>query len=420
VKASLDAANLPGLSTMLGRLAHQYPKLAAKRAGAEMFGAPRLNAFTLFQPNEVKLSKVIADLFDPSGSHGQDTLFLNALLNVLDLPRVGAIDPASVRREMVTRAGRQIDLVIETPQIILGIENKPWASQSSEQLADYLTALKLWARGRKPVLVFLSNKEPETARDEVRIVRLHSSDADELSLHRILLLSRDAIKAHRARIHIDEMIEYLSTEFGDTALVAKSDLPFVEAVEAEYERGAEGRRALAMALISADTLHRRMMGEIEDGLLNVCADGFADIVPEYDDWSLFDALSVKSDHWGLRRASWPKNCSIALSAGRTNFGEVYFGVRAPLKKKGVTDAADACTLRPVIADALSDVEGGRKDAWWPWWKYAEPTSWTAESLGSLILQSPTGNVADHPAIKDLFFKMQALARVVDRAVADGR
>lgn len=405
---------------MVGRLAHQYPKLAAKRAGAEMFGAPRLNAFALFQPNEVKLSKVIADLFDPSGSHGQDTLFLNTLLNALDLPRVGAVDPASVQREMVTRAGRQIDLVIETPQIILGIENKPWASQSSEQLADYLAALKLWARGRKPVLAFLSNKEPETARGEVRVVRLHSSDADELSLHRILLQSRDAIKAHRARIHIDELIEYLSTEFGGTALVAKSDLPFVDAVEAEYERGTEGRRALAMILISADALHQRIIGEIEDALLNICADGFSDVVTEFDDWTLFDALSVKESHWGLRRASWPKNCSIALAAGRTNFGEVYFGVRAPQKKKGVTDAADACVSRPAIADALRDVEGGRTGAWWPWWKSAEPASWTAQSLGSLILQSPTGNVVDHPMIKDLLHKMQALVRVVDHAVADKR
>jgi hypothetical protein len=420
VTARSNAADMSGLSTMLGRLAHQYPKLAAQRAGAEMFGAPRLNAFALFQPNEVKLSRVIADLFDPSGSHGQDTLFLNSLLNALGLPRVGATDHTTVRREMVTRAGRQIDLVIETPQIILGIENKPWASQSSDQLADYLAALKLWARGRKPVLVFLSNSEPETARDEVRVVRLHSADDDEISLHRVLLVSRDAIKAHRARIHIDEMMEYLSTEFGDTALVAKSDLPFVEAVEAEYERGAEGRRALAMTLISASSLHQRIIGEIEDGLLKACADDTADIVTEFDEWSLFDALSVKSDHWGLRRTSWPQNCSIALGAGRTNFGEVYFGVRAPVKKKGVTDAAEACTLRPAIADALSDIEGGRADAWWPWWKYAEPASWTAESLGSLILQSPTGNVIDHPAIKDLFDKLQALVRVVDRAVADGR
>ena len=87
--------------------------LSAKRAGSELFGAPRLNAFSLFQPNEFRLSRIIADLFDPKGTHGQDILFLNALLGALHLPRASIIEPISVRREMLTKAGRQIDLVIE-------------------------------------------------------------------------------------------------------------------------------------------------------------------------------------------------------------------------------------------------------------------------------------------------------------------
>lgn len=66
---------------MLGRVSHQLPLLDAKRAGTELFGAPRLNAFTLVNPNENTLSRIIGDLLDPGGTHGQGAVFLNALLD---------------------------------------------------------------------------------------------------------------------------------------------------------------------------------------------------------------------------------------------------------------------------------------------------------------------------------------------------
>lgn len=414
------AADASALRTTINRLAHQYPKLAAKREGAELFGAPRLNSFTLFRPNEVRLSRIIADLFDPSGAHGQDTLFLNALLKALALPRIGVVDPVSVRREMVTKAGRQIDLVIETPNLIVGIENKPWAAQQPEQLADYLAALNVWSRGRRPVLIFLSNKEPETAKDEVEIVRLFSEDSDEVSLNRILLQCRDGIKAQRTRTHIEEMLRYLASEFGDETVIDQSDVAFVEAVEAEYERGTESRRAIAMTMIANASLHERIITDLGEGILTACKVEFPDIEEEDDDWSLFEALSEKHNWWALRRPNWPDNCSVAISPGRTNFGEIFFGVRAPDGKKRNVEADHACSLRKPIADAVDDVEGGSSDACWPWWKYAEPISWTSESVASLLLQSPNGRIVDHPRMTDLIQKILALVSAVDRAVGKAK
>ncbi|MFD1787109.1 PD-(D/E)XK nuclease family protein [Sphingomonas floccifaciens] len=406
------------LRPTLIRLAHQYPRLSAKREGAEMFGAPRLNSFMLFQPNEVTLSRVIADLFDPAGSHGQDTLFLNNLLSALDLPRVGVTDPVSVRREMVTRAGRQIDLVIEIPGLILGIENKPWATQQHNQLADYLSALQLWSRGRKPVLIFLSNKKPETAKDDVRIVHLYSDEDDEVSLHGVLSDSRDQIRAQRTSTHIHEMLDYLALEFGDTPMIEKSDLPFVEAVTGEYERDADGRRALAMTMLAGESLHERITTEISERLVAALKKEFPDVTEQYDDWSLYDAIGEKHNCWSVRRSSWPENCAIGIAAERTNFDQIYFGVRAPEKKKGTVDEDDVCALRKPISAAVKNVEGGRSDAWWPWWKTADPASWGPQAMASLILQSPTGQVADHPRFVELAQKMLALMRAVDEAVSD--
>ena len=56
------------LDPVLGSLGHQMPQLDAHRAGAEFYGAPRLSLFELFGPNELALSRVLGDLFDPRGS----------------------------------------------------------------------------------------------------------------------------------------------------------------------------------------------------------------------------------------------------------------------------------------------------------------------------------------------------------------
>jgi hypothetical protein len=79
---------------------------------------------TFFEPNEVTLSRIIADLIDPKGTHGQGPLFLNALLSSLGFNRVTWRDPVRVIREGLTAEGRRIDIVVETPRTLLGVENK--------------------------------------------------------------------------------------------------------------------------------------------------------------------------------------------------------------------------------------------------------------------------------------------------------
>ncbi len=389
--------------------------LAAKRAGSELFGAPRLNAFSLFQPNEVSLSRIIADIFDPRGTHGQDILFLNGLLGKLDLPRVSLIEPVTVRREMVTQEGRQIDLVIETPRILLGIENKPWAAQQPNQLVDYLGALEGWSRGRTPVLIFLSNKEPETAQSKVRVVRMHSEE--EPALTQILFECQRGIRAARTQTHIAELIAYLKSEFGDEPMKADEDAAYIEAVESEYERGIESKRALAMTMLSQNRLHGILIEEIAERVLVKVRSAFPDVEEEYEDCSLSEALGDKDNWWGFRRPSWPDNCSVAISPGRTNYGGVYFGVRAPDPFNKSVEKGDSCASRQTIHEAVKAVEGGSSSAWWPWWKWAEPISWNAESLASLLLESPTGLVVDHPRIQDLIDRMLALANAVDEVLA---
>ena len=52
--------------------------------------ATGFNVFDLIEPDENKLSDILADLLDPKGSHGQGDLFLRLLLQQLDLGKTFA------------------------------------------------------------------------------------------------------------------------------------------------------------------------------------------------------------------------------------------------------------------------------------------------------------------------------------------
>ena len=135
--------------------------------------APSFSVFDYISMDENILSRIIADLLDPKGPHGQGALFLECFLRLLSeknsnfkLPNayLKRINDARVKMEARTaflvQDARRIDIRIELPPSALyqafgiGIENKPWAIEQENQLADYRDELQ----GRYPdgfILVFL-------------------------------------------------------------------------------------------------------------------------------------------------------------------------------------------------------------------------------------------------------------------------
>lgn len=409
------ASKRPNVSAMLRRIANQLPLLDARRAGSELYGSPRLNAFTLFRPNENALSRVVEDLFDPDGTHGQGIIFLNALLAEIDLPRAAPGDAVRTRREAGTAGGRRIDLVVETPRVLLGLENKPWAGQQPRQLHDYLAALKGWARGRDVALVFLSDQEPETAKDEV-IPLPYVSSEEGPSLLSVLETALDGVKAPRARAHVEEFISYMDWQFGDGGMIEDSDLQYVEAVEAEFTVP-EHRRAVAAVLLSSRALHERVLNEIGASLFDAL-DEVADDFEVVDGTAFSEALAAKECSWEVRRPSWPANLSVAVEAGKTSFGDVYYGVRAPDPKDREAKAEGVgCVARREVEAALKPFAGGGKTKWWPWWRYAVTRQWSQEFAATVVLHSPSGRVSDHPEVAELSRLLVELATAVDEAIS---
>jgi hypothetical protein len=262
--------------------------------------------------------------------------------------------------------------------------------------------------------VFLSNKEPETAVNQIRQLWFYSED--EPSLTNILEGCRERIRASRTRTHVEEMITYLSSEFGGESMVADSNEAYVEAVEVEFERSVDSKRAIAMAMIAQQRLHERLIEEISDIVVQKMQKVFSDLEEDEENNSLHYDLGRKNNYWGVRRPSWPANCMVAISPAKTGYSGIYFGIQAPDGSHRYVDKGDGCKSHSLIKSAAKEIEGGSSTYDWPWWKYAEPVDWSPEMLASLVLESPTGSIIDHPRIKDLIDRMIALAEAIDGAV----
>jgi hypothetical protein len=414
-------SNHVALAKCLDEFDRMLPQLSAVREGIDLYGATQFSAFSIFNPDENRLSRVIAELFDPAGSHGQGLLFLNGLLSAIGIPRLNRLDAVKVRREALTRAKRRIDIVIETKRYVIGIENKPWAAQQKNQLGDYLAELQADLRGRKPVLVFLSDQIAQSANESTICVPYIDADRDRPSLHKIFDGLSGDIKANAPKSFVVDFLRYIEIRFGGKYVENAADKPFLDAVSAEFD-DPQRRKAIACILLSQEALHCRILDEIGDYLHNEVqtkvGNDFEVSCPTHGyEPRVSECLWAKWVPFGLRRPAWPANCHVALESHKGVVREIFFGVRCPdVRNLSGQDKNSASPVRKTLDKLISGVPGGQKSRDWPWWKPLN-VDWRQEYCARLVLESPTGAVKDHPEIQDLAQQFVELAREVDRLFA---
>lgn len=150
------------------------PRLEAARELDEEMNrvfAHRFNVLDYLRTDELGLSRIIADLFNPKASHGQGTFFLRSFLTKLGLVKnsnrnvdVSWPDPdgsdVRVEIEKLVKDNRRIDIYVtiknRSDTYCLAIENKPYAGDQERQIADYLEHLKRY--GEKFLLIYLPSR----------------------------------------------------------------------------------------------------------------------------------------------------------------------------------------------------------------------------------------------------------------------
>lgn len=110
--------------------------------------ATDFNATRLLQPNELRLSDIIACLLDPSATHGQGKLFLSRFIEIFEI-NCPAIDCPAIHDQQifVYRERANLDIIVEigsgsSTAFAIGIENKPWAVDGNKQVCRYFNYLE--------------------------------------------------------------------------------------------------------------------------------------------------------------------------------------------------------------------------------------------------------------------------------------
>ncbi|PAU74351.1 PDDEXK-like family protein [Halomonas salipaludis] len=116
----------------------------------------RFNIFSILRVhrNEAEThSRFLHELLKPQGRHGEGGAYLQLFLeDVLGLQASGE-DPYRVSRELATEEKRRVDIVIESPDAIVGIELKIDAADQQAQLHDYYQELEWRAGSEKQVVL---------------------------------------------------------------------------------------------------------------------------------------------------------------------------------------------------------------------------------------------------------------------------
>src|ERR1051326_3811380 len=87
------------LAGFYATLTPRLDKARAYRLELDRYKATRFNVFDYVRPDENRLSDILHDLLDPSGTHGQGAIFLNCFLEMIGGPPEFIQPPYSVKRE---------------------------------------------------------------------------------------------------------------------------------------------------------------------------------------------------------------------------------------------------------------------------------------------------------------------------------
>ena len=136
----MDTVDLPPSdANPAERLARLKGLVDSCRESANRHGE-RFNIFSILRAQRDETgthSRFLAEMLDPAGRHGEGKQFLQAFIDGPLGRSVSISGPVTVKRELQTKKGRRIDIMIETPELVIGIEVKIDAQDQCGQLRDY-------------------------------------------------------------------------------------------------------------------------------------------------------------------------------------------------------------------------------------------------------------------------------------------
>lgn len=326
--------------------------------------APDFNLFDFIEPDEMRLSNILAWLLSPQASHGQGGKFLRLFLHRLSVVwPIENCNMTQVRTESWVPEGR-LDVVVQSGSRILIIENKPWAAEQPNQLERYLSYLdRLKTNNGQPgandsLLVYITadglsppgSMSEKEWRTRIEAGQLHCWSYRE-DISKWLSECRAACRADRVSTFIDEFVQYIRKQFEGA-----NDMKLQDHVVQEILRSPESVSAAMEVITATDVIRTKLLAIFKDQLEAAIA--------KQEGWRLTG--------WNMRTYNRHSGFSISFSeSSRYSFGfefdyTQYNGlVYGVVAKEETRDHGDI----PQSIEAQVGPGGGAPTPWWPWYRY---------------------------------------------------
>jgi hypothetical protein len=181
---ALPAATVSELESFFSQAGEVIDQAEARQREIDRGQATRFNILRMFEPDENKISDILADLLDPRGTHGQGDRFLRVLLEQLQPDLVSRLKSVPrVQREAPTfgilKYQRRIDILIYG-DVLVAVENKVDSLEQFEQVKDYLEHLRKRSGFTPAFLIYLTpngrrpdSLSPQELEEHLTAGRLH-------------------------------------------------------------------------------------------------------------------------------------------------------------------------------------------------------------------------------------------------------
>ena len=407
------ASTRQGLERFFNELA---PRLEAARTVERELDrqlARQFNAFDYLRPDELRLSKMIGDLLDPKGPHGQGHVFLRLLLDrvgfdyggdlrksrvdveLMENQHGGDLRKSRVDVELLMENQRRLDVAVDVGggRHCLAIENKPFAGDQKDQIKAYLG----WLRenyGDRFLLIYLSPRGEAPSDYSVKLTDLQDEAGNPVKTFRImpyhraedgagddefgpfrtgfgladwLRECREHCDVERLRWFLREAETFCERRFGGSAMTT-------------------GERKIIKDFLLADDRNWATACAIQGALPEIAADVRRQFLETIA--NRLKGLGYKSE-WNYSDKAWQswvqaylpqwreypnavfpersRTC-LCLEAGQKQGNGWVIGIRSPLPKTKMT--GDDLRRRERIDEHLERLAGVSKNnmgnEWWPW------------------------------------------------------
>lgn len=340
--------------------------------------APRFSPVRLFHPQETDLSRILAELLDPHGTHAQGCLFLDAFIrelvlnpanimssqmsehNSADIPKLTS--HTQVDTEYSTSDAGRFDIILrdQTTKSVVVIENKPWASDGNNQLFHYANYLAKSSEDSRLnwLIVYLSDTEPSiNSIDLSHPYRKHIVRLDFVQLGNLLLNSSKLAQAPSVRTFVESFAKYLFYDIAGKPEMTDSTI-------------------LSLACRPENIEATKLLYDAYPNLLNLAWKTFGDTLSELSQDIWKGRICVKTQGDPLKRFSY---IEFAPSAGNSVWAMGFEAQQPRLQSQvwGVyilnpKDFPKGHPLRAQLQELFNQTFGSAQESnWWPWYRWGK-------------------------------------------------